>query len=214
MKKYTFAGLILLFVLSAYFCIINHESRTELECEFIIDKPYILVVKSLATKNSMEKMIQENEGVITYKNWENFNVEVPKRILRLKEYKLDGKLRFTVEKIDHDLGHIKLPFVQELHLDNHILNIKTGLIASQKQIIVYNKVIEISPLVENETSLQKTHVSIKSELKVKKLIPFFFKDFMNDKVKQTNQKDIDQIKNNIINISNQKSTVTFIRNYN
>ena len=32
---------------------------------------------------------------------------------------------------------------------------------------------------------------------------------MDDKVKQTNQKDIDQLKNNILNISNQKSILTF-----
>jgi hypothetical protein len=210
MKKYIAILSLLLIIIIGYFCIENHESYSKEEITFTIDKPYLSTVKGLATKNSLEKMVEENDGMLVYKNWENFDIEVPQRILRIKEYKVHGKLRFTVEKTDHDLGQIKLPFIQEIHLDNHIFDISTKLVSPQKHVPSYNKTIQISPLFEDNNKIaQKTHVKISSELKIKKLIPIFFKKFMDDKVEQTNQKDIDQLKNNILNISNQKSILTF-----
>jgi hypothetical protein len=214
MKTYITLFFMLVFVVIVlsigYLCLENYESYSKEEVAFTIDKPYLATVKGLATKNSLEKMVEENDGMLVYKNWESFDIEVPQRILRIKEYKVHGKLKFIVEKTDHDLGPIKLPFVQEIHLDNHIFDISTKLVSPQKNIPSYNKTIQISPLFEGNNKIaQQTHVKISSELKIKKLIPIFFKKFMDDKVKQTNQKDIEQLKNNILNMSNQKSILTF-----
>ena len=61
----------------AYFCLENHESYSKEEVAFTIDKPYLATIKGLATKNSLEKMVEENDGMLVYKNWESFDVEVP-----------------------------------------------------------------------------------------------------------------------------------------
>lgn len=205
-KKYIVPLFVTLLIAGSYLCFESHESTSREKTEFAIDKPYINVVKALATKNSLEKIVQESDGTVTQKNWENFNIEVPKRILRLKEYTVDGTLKFVVEKTDHDLGEIKLPFAQQIHLESHIFSISTKLVDPQPKVCLYNKLVEISPLVEED--MPKTHVCITSELKIRKTIPFFFKKYMDDKVAQTNKKDMEQLKANILDVSNQKNLIT------
>jgi hypothetical protein len=200
-----------IFLTSAFFSLKNHESNSTEEICFTIDKPYIAVVKDLATKNSLEKMVEDHEGTVTQKNWDSFNVEVPKRILRLKQYKIDGCLKFTVEKKDKDLGDLKLPFVQDFQLDDKKFSVNTKLVDPQENITEYNKNIEITPKDENGLPT-KTNICLKSELKVKKLIPFFFSNYMDEKVKQNNIDDLNDLKNNIINSASQsKITLKFDR---
>jgi len=194
---------------SAFYSFKTHESNSKEEICFEIDKPYVAVVKDLATKNSLEKMVESNNGSITSKNWEIFEVEVPKRILRLKQYKIDGCLKFTVEKKDKDLGNLKLPFTQEFHLDDKKFLIETKLNNPQENIENYSKNIEITPKEENGLPT-KTNICIKSELKVKKTIPFFFSGYMDEKVRQNNVEDANNLKNNIINVASQsKITLKF-----
>lgn len=192
---------------SAFLSLKNHESNSKEEVFFTIDKPYLAVVKDLATKNSLEKMVQEHNGVITDKNWENFTVEVPKRILRIKKYKINGCLKFTVEKKDKDLGDLKMPFVQEIYLDDKQFSIATKLSVPQKNILQYSKNIEITPKEENGLPT-KTNIYIKSELKVEKSVPFFFSGYMDEKVSKNNIDDLNELKTNIENISSQ-SKITF-----
>jgi hypothetical protein len=198
-----------IFTVFAIFSLKNHESDNKEEICFTIDKPYISVVKDLATKNSLEKIVEDHNGSITHKNWERFDVEIPKRILRIKQYKIYGCLKFTIEKKDKNIGNLTLPFIQEFHLDDKIFNVETELINPQENILLYSKNIEITPKEENGL-LTKTNVCIKSELKVKKLIPFFFSNYMDEKVKQNNINDLKKLKNNIENISSQsKITLKF-----
>jgi hypothetical protein len=211
MKKYIVPATATLLLLIGYLCLEKHESHSVETTEFTIEKPYLGVVKELATKNSLERMVQDSNGTITEKNWENFEVEVPKRPLRLKEYKLEGTLRFTVEKKDSDLGELRLPFVQEMHLDKQVLSLKTRLSSPQEKIPEYDKTVEISPLAEEGSPMPKTHVAIRSELKVKKTVPFFFKKFMDEKVAETNKKDTEQLKSNIMAISGHKTSISFRR---
>ena len=212
MKKTILPVLFFLLVfLMGYLCLQSHESHSLVKTEFFIDKPYLTVMKGMATKNSLEKIVEDNDGVVTNKNWDHFQVEVPRRILRLKEYKLEGLLKFNVEKTDPSLGKLSLPFTQEIHLDDQVLLLRTKLAESQKHVIVCDKIVEISPILEDDGLLQRTHVSMKSELAVRKTIPFFFGKMMDDKVDQANKKDIERLKTNIINASGQKVLLTIIR---
>lgn len=209
MRKYILPILGTIVIACGYFCMEVHESNSTEQIDFTIDKPYLQVVKGLATKNSLEKIVEDSDGVIEKKNWKNFNVEIPQMVLRLKEYKLEGELEFTVSKKDRDLGELHLPFVQKMNLDKHILSLDTELAEPQRSIPAYSKTVEISPLVEED--MMKTHVIAKSELKVKKTIPFFFKDHMDKKVAESNKRDLERLKSNIISITGQKSVVTFQR---
>ena len=209
MKKYIIPIAASLLIAGGYLCLEKHESHSTETAEFTIEKPYLGVVKELATKNSLERMVQDSNGTITEKNWDSFEFEAPRRKLRLKEYKLEGTLRFTVEKKDGDLGELRLPFTQEMHLDSHVLSLHTKLSTPQEKIPAYDKKIEISPLVEEGASIPKTHVSIKSELTVRKTIPFFFGKLMDKKVAETNRKDTEQLKSNIMGIAGQKTSISF-----
>ncbi|NBT57350.1 hypothetical protein EBT16_01050 [bacterium] len=209
MRKYILPILGTIVIACGYFCMEVHESNSTEQIDFTIDKPYLQVVKGLATKNSLEKIVEDSDGVIEKKNWKNFNVEIPQMALRLKEYKLEGELEFTVNKKDHDLGELQLPFVQKMNLDKNLLSLDTGLTDPQPSIPVYNKTVEISPLVEED--ILKTHVVAQSELKVKKTIPFFFKSHMDKKVAESNRRDLERLKLNIMSIAGQKSVVTFQR---
>jgi len=212
MKKYILPVLGTILIAFGYFCMHIHESHSSEEIEFIMEKPYLQVIKGLATKNSLEKIVEDSDGVVTNKNWENFNVEIPQRILRIRDYKIEGTMTFTVEKKDKELGGLRLPFIQKINLDKEIFSLKTNLTSPQPQILAYEKIVEISPSLED--ALPKTHVSAKSELKIRKTIPFFFKEYMDKKVAETNRRDLEQLKSNIMKISNQKSVVTFQRTSN
>jgi hypothetical protein len=208
MKKYILPILGTILIACGYFCMESHESHSTEQIEFTIDKPYLQVVKGLATKNSLEKIVEDSDGVIAKKNWKSFNVEMPQMALRIREYKIEGELEFTVNKKDSDLGELKLPFVQKMNLDKHVLSLDTELAEPQPSIPAYSKTVEVSPLVEED---MKTHVMAKSELKVRKTIPFFFKDHMDRKVAESNKRDLDRLKSNIMSITSQKSVVTFQR---
>ena len=212
MKKYILPVLGTILIACGYFCMQIHESHSSEEIEFTIEKPYLQVIKGLATKNSLEKIVEDSDGVVTNKNWENFNVEIPQRILRIRDYKIEGTMTFTVEKKDNELGELRLPFIQKINLDKEVFSLKTNLTSPQPQILAYEKIVEISPSLED--ALPKTHVSAKSELKIRKTIPFFFKEYMDKKVAETNRRDLEQLKSNIMKISNQKSVVTFQRTSN
>jgi ABC-type sugar transport system permease subunit len=186
---------LIILIFGFYFSFIDYESYNNQEVNFVINKPYLSVVKSLATKESLEKTVEESNGRLRSKNWQSFVVEVPKKILRLKEYKLEGKLDFVVEKEDDSLGRLVLPFEQNVSVDKDIFHIKTNLKEPQKNITLYNKAIEIAPSLEDHL---KTQVSIKNEIKIKKIIPFFLKDFMDKKVEKTNKEDLENLRLNLL----------------
>lgn len=194
MRKYLF---IVFFVIlfCSFFIFSNYDSYSSIEEEFVVNKPYFNVVRSLATKDSLEKAIEEDNGKLISKSWDNFILEVPKRVLRIREYKLEGLLHFTVEKYDLSLGLLTLDFNQEVKVDKDIFFVKIYLVSPNSKINLYNKTIEIKPLAEDSTN-----VFIKSDLKIVKFIPYFFKDYMNKKVDESNNKDLLKLKNNIIKI--------------
>jgi hypothetical protein len=198
--------LLLLLVVGFYFTLNSHESYSEQKVEFLINKPYLATVKELATKESLEKTIEENNGRLYGKNWDIFVVELPKKILRIKEYRLQGKLSFFVEKQDADLGKIVLPFEQDISVDKDVFNINTKLKAPQESVLIYNKFVEIIPYAESGLET-KTHVIIKSELKIKKIIPNFFNKVMDEKVDAANKVDLEQLKSNLKKITETSSPV-------
>lgn len=197
MKKFLFLiSFIVVVTISFFQCCENHESYSIKSEEFIINKPFIIVVKGLAKKDSLEKMVEENDGIVSNKYWERFDVAVPQRILRIRDYEIDSTLKFKVIKKDGDLGELTLPFVQNMHLSKNELFINTSLIESTSSVVSYDKIIEITPIDE-----EKTQIKIKNEIKVKKYIPFFLKDMMNKRVEICNEKDLENMKENIFSIS-------------
>lgn len=211
MKKFLISVFVVLLLLAAcfYFSLIEHESYSSLEDSFVINKPYLSVVKSLASKESLEKTIEDSNGVLKYKHWSNFTVEVPKRILKLKDYKLEGKLEFAVEKKDESLGKLDLKFEQNVEVDKDVFHVVTNLKSPQENVLLCGKVIEITPIDEFSVN-----VKIKSEIKIKKLLPYFFKETMDKKVELNNMNDLELLKSNIINMSNNSGpTVQFKRNF-
>lgn len=193
MKKLLFIIIILfLSLILLFLCFKNHESHSVLEEDFIINKPYLFVVKSLATKESLEKNIEDSDGKLKRKQWRDFTVEVPRRILQVREYKLEGLLDFSVEKHDDSLGKLDLEFEQSVKADKNLFLIKTNLKKPNSKVLICDKFIEISP---NDSS---TQVKIKNELKIKKFIPFFLTELMDRRVKKNNQDDLDRFKNSLI----------------
>lgn len=205
-KKFLIPFFVSLFLISYYLIFKINISSSEKELEFTIDKPYLFVTKNLVTKNSLEKIVEENNGVVVNKNWENFTVEVPKRIFKLKDYKIDANLKFKVIKNDKDLGELKLSFEQVVKIDDENLLLNIKLSEPNDKVLYYEKNVDISKINE-ESSL----VKIKSNLKIKKNIPFFFKNYMDKRVDDLNGIDINQMKQNIIKIINSDSVVNFKR---
>jgi len=205
-KVLIFPSLILIIALAFYFSFLDYESCSSEKVSFVINKPYLTIIKDLAKKESLEKTIEDNDGKLVYKEWKNFVVEIPKKILRLREYKLEGKLDFVVEKKDNNLGNLRIPFEQNIHIDKQIFTIKTNLSEPQKNILAYNKVVEMGPSTLDGVG---TQVEINSELRIKKLIPFFLKEFMDKKVKEENQKDLEKLKKNLLNITQDSSPVGY-----
>ena len=191
MKNYIIITILLvIFCAFAFFSIIKHESLSEEEVSFVLNKPYINVVKSLSTKESLEKAIETNNAKLCEKYWEFFTIEIPRPIFRIRNYKLEGKLIFFVEKNDKELGYLYLPFEQNVTLNKNEFYIQIKLQQPQSNIIKYIKTIEINPLED------QTKIKIKSELLVSKNIPFFLRKFMDNKVKNINiQKTIGKKKN-------------------
>lgn len=167
-------------------------SNSHIEESIIIEKPFLVVLKNLAKKSSFEKIIEQNDANLIEKKWDYLNVEVPRRILRIKDYQLNGVMNFSIEKYDKDLGKLELKFIQNIHLDENLLIIKINLYEQHKNIILYEKNIKVQPI-DQKTS----KISIKSEIKIKKYIPFFIKNNMNEKVQKNNEKDILNLINNL-----------------
>jgi hypothetical protein len=112
-----------------------------------VESPYLAVIKGMATKNSLEKIIEENNGVVKNKNWESFQVEVPRRILRIKEYKIEGIMRLHMKRRILTLVILELRFVQEMHLDDQVLFMNTRLVSPHEHVTACRRTIEVSPSV-------------------------------------------------------------------
>lgn len=204
--------LILLFITIAtvasffYFSLVDHESHSTCEENFVIEKPYLVVVQSLAAKEPLEKIIESNNAKLQSKQWQKFTILRPRRILNIKEYELEGTLDFNVEKNDKSLGDIVLKFQQTVDVKKDGFDIQTYLREPHPNITCYNKLIAITPLNDS-----KTQVNFKNEIKVKKKIPYFFKEKMDQIVEETNKDDLLNLKNNLIIISKQPALIEFRR---
>lgn len=194
MKKIFFIFLtIAIFSILVFFSFVKHESSSKENISFILEKPFLTVVRELANKNSLEKIVEENEGVVTSKYWEEFQIDMPDRIIRLREYQIDGLLKFKVLKNDDDLGKLLLAFEQKMHLDKNQLLINTNLEKPEGSVVGYSKTIQIEPTKES-----KTKIVLSNQIVVQKTIPFFFAKTMNKKVQIANQKDLENLKQNIM----------------
>ena len=193
-----FCFLLICFLIISFFLTFkNISSFSSKEESFVSDKPFLVVIKNLATKKSFEEIIEQNDAVLEEKTWDYLDISIPKRVLKIREYELNGKMNFSILKKDLDLGELRLFFEQLIHLDKKSLNIKIDLLKEHKNVIIYNKTVEIVPLDEKSSK-----IFIKSEIKIKKFIPFFYENYMNKKVEKNNKKDILELKNNLKKIIN------------
>jgi hypothetical protein len=203
MKKLEICLLLLIFgaffgVLGFFLCYETHESSSFEQISFTIDRPYLEVVQNLAKKDSLEKIVEQNDATLVEKSWKNFNIEVPQRVLRIKEYTINGVLDFVIEKHDKFLGNLNIPFTQSINFDKNMLKIDTKLQKNHEKVTFYEKNVEITPFL----SENKTFVEIKSKLSIKNKIPFFAKEIMDKKVNENNKNDVKKLENNLKNMLN------------
>jgi hypothetical protein len=208
--KYLIPSLLVIAAIACYSCITEHESYSVETVEFVVEKPYLIVAKEVATKNSLEKIVEQQNGAVKGKQWTKFEVEVPQRILKLKEYSLNGEMNFVVEKNDPSLGNLILPFKQQIHMDRNMFLIETQLSESNRKIPTCSRNITISPNLDDQ-SLPETHIKISSSLKVKTKIFFFLKDVMDQKVKESNKTEIENTKNTLMSITNDTSPILSLK---
>ena len=83
MKKFAVPIASLLVLVAGYLCLKEHESRSLEKEEFVIEAPYLAVVRGLAKKDSLERIVEQNDAKVTGKNWETFQLEIPKRLLKV-----------------------------------------------------------------------------------------------------------------------------------
>lgn len=185
-------------VLGFFLCYGTHESSSFEQISFVIERPYLEVVQNLAKKDSLEKIVEQNDAILVEKLWKNFNIEVPQRVLRIREYKINGVLDFVVEKHDKFLGNLNIPFTQTVNFDKNMLKIDIKLQKNHEKVTFYEKSIEITPFL----SENKTFVEIKSKLSIKNKIPFFVKEIMDKKVDENNKKDVKKLEDNLKNMLN------------
>jgi hypothetical protein len=205
MRKYILALVGSLIPLLLYLSLEEHEHHSLKSIDFTIDRPFLQVVRNLATKNSLERIAEDNDATVTGKYWENFNVEVPQRILRLRDYRLEGTLKFTVERLDPDLGRLRLTLTQNMDLDETGLRLETHLARPDRNVTELSKTVEITPIRDR----QATGVRVVSQLGVSKTIPFFLKEHMDMKVDDNNDEGLRRLRERIIEVSEQKGPVTF-----
>jgi len=198
-----FKSLLLILLLSAaILCFLNetHTTESDIKQSFEVNKPYISVLKDFSTKSSLEKIVEQNNAVLLDKKWERLNLEVI-RIRKPRQWTVDGRLIFTIETKNSDLGNQKLEFFQNISLKNNIMLITTGLTTPGKNIILCERTIKFF---ENDQK-DKTLVEIESKLSVKKLLPKFLIKTMDKKVKENNLKEIENLRSNILEATKEDS---------
>jgi ABC-type sugar transport system permease subunit len=70
-KVLIFPSLILIIALAFYFSFLDYESCSSEKISFVINKPYLTIIKDFAKKESLEKTIEDNDGKLVYKEWKN-----------------------------------------------------------------------------------------------------------------------------------------------
>lgn len=202
-----FKSLVLILLIScAILCFLNenHTKQSNIKQSFEVNKPYLNVLKDFSTKNSLEKIVEQNNAVLLDKKWEYLNLEVI-RIRKPRQWNVDGRLIFTIEINNSDLGKQKLEFYQDIDLKNNVMIIKNGLVSPGKSIILCEKTIKFF-----EKDKDKTLVEIESKLEVKKLIPKFFIEIMDKKVDENNLKEVENLKNNILEATKGENAIISI----
>jgi hypothetical protein len=202
-----FKSLVLILLIScAILCFLNenHTKQSNIKQSFEVNKPYLNVLKDFSTKNSLEKIVEQNNAVLLDKKWEYLNLEVI-RIRKPRQWNVDGRLIFTIEINNSDLGKQKLEFYQDIDLKNNVMIIKNGLVSPGKSIILCEKTIKFF-----EKDKDKALVEIESKLEVKKLIPKFFIETMDKKVDENNLKEVENLKNNILEATKGENAIISI----
>lgn len=172
---------------------VDHISSSTRTAEFMINKPYLIVVSEMAKKESLEETIEQTGSKLISKEWKNFELVPPDRRIQLREYKLIGDLDFKVSSNDSNLGNLVLEFNQKINLNKKEFKIETKLKNKNEKVLKYNKNIIMTP--DSERILNKVNVKITSEIKIKNKIPFFAREIMDEKVDKSNELDLSKIKN-------------------
>ncbi len=183
----------LMIFLSSRIIYVEHVSSSLKSTEFIVNKPYLVVIAEMSDKESLENAVQNSGSKLISKEWRDFNLIQPDRRLRLKEYRLIGDLNFKVSTNDSSLGNLVLNFNQKVNLNKKEFKIETKLNKENKRVLKYNKLITMSPT--SDKLFNTVKIKITSELKVKNEIPFFANKIMDKKVKRSNELDLEKTKN-------------------
>lgn len=208
MRKLLIPFFVTLVVAGFYCSMTEHNSSSTESSEFVVEKPYFSVAKTIATKKTLEKIVEKEGGLVTNKEWIKFELELPRRPLKMKEFRLEGEQNFTVSKKDQYLGNINIDLTQKIHMDKNMLGISTDLKNPHASIKKYSKTIEINPV---ENNINQTKIKIKSDISVSKKIPFFFEKSMDKRLNEINAKETDNVKKTIMSETQDTSPVVQFR---
>lgn len=202
-KIIAFTSIFIFLILTICCLFVKEEVAKEKQISFKINKPYFQSLRSLASKESLENILEKNNAKLVKKEWEHLDLQTD-FILRPRTWTVDGKLNFQIRKKDSNLGEIILNLSQKIDYSKDNLIIKVTLNDTEKEVKEYQNKIIIKP--QNEITL----VEISNKIKIKKTIPFFMKNYMHEKVEEFAEKDLETISENIKEQINKKKSLISI----
>lgn len=194
--------LIIIFVLASglflYFSSINQEVETFQKAHLTLDKNFLDFRKSLQQEDLMEKTISSLNGSILEKKWIEADVNIQRPILKNWHFKGKLNFKFTVPYEGNDfLFHV----CQDLKIDNDQIDSENNLIESIDSLGL-KKYQQKTVITKNEN---KTNVYMSVHIKVKRFIPFFLKEYAQKKLDEEGIKQIENLKNSMLELSNRKT---------
>lgn len=175
----------------------QNVSSSEINASVLVDQPYKITIRELLSKDSLELLAEKNNISILKKEWKNLELEIP-RILRIRQYKVSGEMFIKARIEDSYFGNLLIDLCQDIDLNKDFLRIKVTMLPNEIGVTNFEKVIDIANLDD------KTKIVVQSKIEIEKSIPFFAKDFMQNKVDEFNQQDVDKFLNGLVEIITRK----------
>jgi hypothetical protein len=200
----TYLIVLFLVMLLGSFCFLsfNQSFETKQKLEFQVDKKFNDFRRSLKDEDLMNKTIASMGGSIIDKEWTEAKVSVQRPIL--KNWHFDGNVvfKFIVPNNNKEcLFHVS----QKLIMDNDKIQCENKLIEPVKELGLkeYEQNIFI-----NRNLDDKTLVELKAYMKIKRFVPFFLKEYAQDKLDKEALNQIEKLKESIINLPQHTDSIS------
>lgn len=203
MKKVIILMFLCLGLFLGAFCFFsfNQSLETEQKLDFEVNKKFNDFRKSLKDEDLMNKTISSMGGYIIDKKWVDAKVNIQRPIFKNWNFVGDIVFKFMVPDNNREyLFHVS----QNLIMDDDKIQAKNKLIES----------VEELGLVEyqQETFIQrnlndKTLVELKIKIKIKRFVPFFLKEYAQNKLDEKASNQINNLKESIVNLPQHSNSI-------